>query len=31
MVGQSAYDQMVIQLERSHWTPLPHPAVKSRR
>ncbi|HZY08786.1 MAG TPA: hypothetical protein VFE69_13610, partial [Ilumatobacteraceae bacterium] len=31
MVGQSAYDEMVIQLERPKWTPLPHPAVKSRR
>jgi hypothetical protein len=31
MVGQSAYDEMVIQIERPKWTPLPHPAVKSRR
>ncbi len=30
MVGQEAYDQMVILIERPKWTPLAHPAVKRR-
>lgn len=28
MVGQVAYDQMIILLERPKWTPLPHPAIR---
>ena len=28
MVGQPAYYQMVILLERPKWTPLPHPATR---
>ena len=28
MVGQAAYDQMVVLLERPKWTPLPHPATR---
>lgn len=31
LVGQEIYDQLVELLERPHWVPLPHPAVRSRR
>ncbi len=30
MVGQSPYDRMVELITRPKWTPLPHPAVRSR-
>lgn len=30
MVGQEVYDELVAQLERPEWQPLPHPAVRSR-
>ncbi|MGZ4740986.1 MAG: hypothetical protein ACXVLM_17195, partial [Ilumatobacteraceae bacterium] len=30
MVGQDAYDQMVVLLERPKWTQLPHPAIRKR-
>jgi hypothetical protein len=28
MVGQLAYDKMVVLLEREQWIPLPHPATR---
>jgi hypothetical protein len=31
LVGAHIYEQMVIQLERPNWVPLPHPAVRSKR
>ena len=31
MVGKKVYNRMVELLERPQWTPLPHPAVTTRR